>query len=497
MLTVFLYAFLFSSIAALWLKRSSQKNRRLPPGPVGVPLLGYLPFMNVFHLEESFARLGKRFGNIFSLKVGTELAVVLDDYDTIVKAFSKPELCARPDSFMFRFFSRGEHGIASASGEKWNVQSKFAYGHLKRLGKSKTGIEYHIKEEVTQLLDNFEYASNKGKTPVEVGNDLNMSVSNVTWALVAGERRDSNDSRMKDFLKAVNASIELASSSGILLFMPFLIKILPEKFFALDKMRKWMDKSYTFLDDVIQQHKLVRQDAISDEFSSTDFIHAFLSEMEKPGAHKSFDEFQLQVICSELFGAGGEPTSVTLKWALRLLAMNPGVQLKAQQEIFDQVGDNRHVELSDRCNLPYVQALVMELIRVSDIHPIGVMHSPDTDTEIDGYVIPKGTFVFPNFHKVHRDPQYWENPEEVYPEHWLDKETGHFIQRRDGFLCFGVGKRKCPGQDFAKAILFSFISNLLQKFTFRLTPSDSGKTETTTGCVISPKPYALMIQPRS
>ena len=144
-----------------------------------------------------------------------------------------------------------------------------------------------------------------------------------------------------------------------------------------------------------------------------------------------------------------------------------------------------------------MQALVMELIRVSDIHPIGVMHSPDTDTEIDGYVIPKGTFVFPNFHKVHRDPQYWEKPEEVYPEHWLDKETGNFIQRRDGFLCFGVGKRKCPGQDFAKAILFSFISNLLQKFTFRLTPSDSGKTETTTGCVISPKPYALMIQPRS
>ena len=498
MFSIYLYSFIFSCLAILWLKRVARENKRLPPGPVGIPLLGYLPFMDVFHLGKSFAKLGEKFGNIFSLKVGTELAVVLDDYDTIVKAFSKPELCARPDTFMFRFFSRGEHGIASSSGEKWRVQRKFTHRQLKKLGKGDDGIEKHLVDETEQLIRNFEHASANGCRPVEVGYDINMSVTNITWALITGERRDHTDVRMKKFLRAINEAIELASTSGILLFMPFLIKMLPEKLFGLDKMRQWMNESYSFINDIIQQHVLNRMEDAknNNETEDRDFIDAFLSEMEKPESHESFNDFQLQVLCSELFGAGGEPTSVTLKWALRFLAMNQELQSRAQKEILNNVGDHRNVRLSDRENLPYVQALIMELIRISDIHPIGVLHAPEKDTEIEGYVIPKGTFIFPNFHKVHRDPKYWERPDEIYPEHWLDK-IGNFIQRRDGFLSFGVGKRKCPGQDFAKSILFSYIANLLQKFTFKLKPDDDGKIESTAGCVVGPKPYSLLIIPNA
>ena len=495
MLSTFLISFVLCFVAMLWLKKLLTDNKRLPPGPVGVPLLGYLPFMDVFHLGESFAKLGKKFGNIFSLKVGTELAVVLDDYDTIVKAFSKPELCARPDTFMFRFFSRGEHGIASSSGERWRVQRKFTHKHLKRIANGSDGMENHLVEETEQLIHNMETSCNKGQRPIDVGYDINMSVSNVTWALISGERRDHNDTRMKNFLRAVNESIELASTSGILLFMPFLLKILPEKLFGLEKMRKWMDESYSFIDEIIQQHASARVHTdINNNSQDRDFIDAFLSEMENPNAHESFNNFQLQVLCSELFGAGGEPTSVTLKWALRFLAMNPEVQCRARKEILDVVGNNRSVQLSDRDSLPYTQALVMDLIRISDIHPIGVLHAPDTDTEIEGYSIPKGTFVFPNFHKVHRDPQYWDKPDNLYPEHWLD-ESGHFIAKREGFLSFGVGKRKCPGEDFAKSILFSFVGNLVQKFNFALDPKDNGKIESTAGCVVSPKPYSLLVTP--
>ena len=260
MLTIFLEMFILFSMAIWWLQQILHRNKRLPPGPIGIPLLGYLPFMNVYHLGESFAKLGRKFGNVFSLKVGTELAVVLDDYDTIVNAFSKPELCSRPDTFMFRFFSRGEHGIASSSGERWRVQRQFTHKHLKKLGKGNDGIEKHLKEETDILIKNFEHASNHGSTPIEVGHDINVGVANVTCALVSGERRDYEDEHMRKFLQAVDASIELASSSGILLFMPFLIKVLPERCFGLDQMRKWMDESYTFINDIIQEHKSNRTD---------------------------------------------------------------------------------------------------------------------------------------------------------------------------------------------------------------------------------------------
>ena len=67
---------------------------------------------------------------------------------------------------------------------------------------------------------------------------------------------------------------------------------------------------------------------------------------------------KLQILCIELFGAGGEPTSVTLKWAVRFLATNPEVQRRAQEEISRAVGQDRPVTPSDRPALPYVHALV-------------------------------------------------------------------------------------------------------------------------------------------
>ena len=123
------------------------------------------------------------------------------------------------------------------------------------------------------------------------------------------------------------------------------------------------------------------------------------------------------------------------------------------------------------------------------------MHSPSKDTFINGYYVPEGTFIFPNFHKVHRDPEFWDRPEELFPEHWLDA-NGKFVPKHDGFLSFGTGKRRCPGQDIALKELFVFLSNLLQKFTFRLAPGDCGQVESTAGCVVSPKPYLICLDTR-
>ena len=503
MLSLYLTLF-FGLLSVLFLLRKlTQKNRKLPPGPVGLPVLGYLPFLDVFDLASSFTQISRRFGDIFSLRVGTELTVVLNSYEAIKAAFSRPEFNARPNTFMFRFFSHGENGIASTSGETWEVQRKFTHKALKSFGfGNKDKMEGYINEEVIDLIQLLEKKSgnnnsnnnnnSKSGQPVEIGYDINVSVVNVIWAMITGERRSHDDEKLRSFLTSVNKGIELASTSGILLFMPFLIKVLPEWVFKIDQVRKWMAQSYGYLQEVLDEHKETYVPGGSDR----DFIDAFISEMTKEGAHKSFNEFQLKVLCSELFGAGGEPTSVTLKWAIRFLAMHPEVQQKAAEEISRVVGKDSLVRLGDRPNLPYIQALVQDLIRFSDIHPIGVLHSPSEDTLLDGFLIPKDTFIFPNFHQVHRDPQYWEKPNQLYPEHWLD-DQGQFVPTHEGFLSFGVGKRNCPGQEVAQMELFSFVANLIQRFEFKLAPGDDGRIEATPGCVVSPKPYPIILESRT
>jgi len=69
--------------------------RRLPPGPWGVPVLGYLPFLKGdVHLH--FHQLVKQYGSIFSARLGNQLVVVLSDHHTIREAFKREEFTGRP-----------------------------------------------------------------------------------------------------------------------------------------------------------------------------------------------------------------------------------------------------------------------------------------------------------------------------------------------------------------------------------------------------------------
>lgn len=69
--------------------------RRLPPGPWGVPVLGYLPFLKGdAHLH--FHELVRRYGSVFSARLGNQLVVVLSDHRTIRDAFRREEFTGRP-----------------------------------------------------------------------------------------------------------------------------------------------------------------------------------------------------------------------------------------------------------------------------------------------------------------------------------------------------------------------------------------------------------------
>lgn len=84
------------------------------------------------------------------------------------------------------------------------------------------------------------------------------------------------------------------------------------------------------------------------------------------------------------------------------MAMNPDVQLKAQQQLDEVVGSNRLPLLSDRPSLPYIDALVKESLRWQPVLPLGIAHKSIADDEYRGYFIPKGTIVIANQWYVYR-----------------------------------------------------------------------------------------------
>lgn len=80
-----------------WLLKYWNELRSLPPGPWGLPVIGYLPFMGqVKHLD--FMDLAKKYGSVFSAKMGNQLTVVISDYKLIRENFRKTEYSSRPDT---------------------------------------------------------------------------------------------------------------------------------------------------------------------------------------------------------------------------------------------------------------------------------------------------------------------------------------------------------------------------------------------------------------
>lgn len=78
------------------------------------------------------------------------------------------------------------------------------------------------------------------------------------------------------------------------------------------------------------------------------------------------------------------------------MALFPEVQRKAQQELDKVVGNNLLPQFNDRENLPYINALVKEVLRWHPVVPMNVAHTSIEDDICEGYFIPKGSSILAN-----------------------------------------------------------------------------------------------------
>ena len=80
---------LFIVILICYILQKWRQNSRLPPGPFGLPFLGYLPFLDGKNPQKSMQELADKYGKIFSLQMGQVFCVVLSDLELIKILFSK------------------------------------------------------------------------------------------------------------------------------------------------------------------------------------------------------------------------------------------------------------------------------------------------------------------------------------------------------------------------------------------------------------------------
>lgn len=173
------------------------------------------------------------------------------------------------------------------------------------------------------------------------------------------------------------------------------------------------------------------------------------------------------LILQGLLIAGADPSATTIEWTIHELLKYPRIIKKARDELDRVIGRNRWVEEKDLSQLPYINAIVMESMR---LHPIGTLlipHYAIKECKVAGYDIAKGTIVRVNVWSIGRDPKIWKWADNFLPERFLGEEID---ARGNNFslLTFGSGRRRCPGYNLGLKVVRITLANLLHGFELKL-----------------------------
>ncbi|XP_075792217.1 cytochrome P450 2J2-like [Pelodiscus sinensis] len=474
-LAVFLGLFLLISDV---MKR--RRPRNFPPGPLILPFLGNVLHMDAKQPHIAIQKLAEKYGNIFSVQFGNLKYVIVNGFQLV-----KEVLVHQGDDFLDRPHIPLIHeifktfGLIMSNGHSWKHQRRFTLSTLRNFGLGKRSLEERIQEEIRYFTETIE--EEKGQ-PFDPHFKINNAVSNIICSITFGNRFEYHDSQFQKLLRLIDEISYLEGSIWSQLYnaFPTLMKRIPGPHHTIFK--NW-EKLKCFVREIIAKHK---EDWNPSEIR--DFIDSYLKEMAKADADPTFHEENLLFSTLDLFFAGTETTSSTIRWALLYMATNPEIQERVQAEIDTVIGQSRQPALEDRDNMPYTNAVVHEVQRISNIVPLNGIRMATRDTTLAGYQVPKGTALIPNLTSVLFDKNEWETPHTFNPKHFL--EDGQF-KKREAFLPFSAGKRGCLGEQLARTELFLFFTTLLQKFTFQAPKGVKLSLEFRVGVALSPQPYKI------
>ncbi|XP_073442575.1 cytochrome P450 2C5-like [Dendrobates tinctorius] len=467
--------------------KNQKKSINYPPGPMPLPIIGNMHVINTLNPQKSFTEMSKKYGPIFTVYVGAQRLVILCGYDTVKDALVNhaEEFAGRPCTAIGSKVSN-EHGILFSNGENWKVMRRFTLSTLRDYGMGRKDVENKITEECDCLLQAIR--SHGGK-PFNNQTILTAAVANIIVCILLGQRYEYDDPTIIKLIYLVNEIIRIMESRMVRLYnsYPSLVGWLPGS-------HRTMSKNHLEVQNFVRE-TFTRKQRELDVNNQRNLIDAFLAKQQedKPESTLYFHDENLVKLVGNLFAAGMETSSTTLRWGLLLMIKYPEIQKTVQNEIENVIG-SAQPQVEHRKEMPYTDAVIHEIQRFGDIAPGSLPHATTTDVTFRGYNIPKGTTVIPLLHSIFKDKAYFEKPEEFYPGHFLDSE-GKF-KKNEAFIPFSLGKRSCAGENLAKMELFLFFTTLLQNFTFKAPSGAKLDLSPAVGLLSSPLPYEICAIPR-
>lgn len=465
--------FFFLAIFAFWLTPgglawSLSKARVSIPGPSGLPVLGLVLTFTGSLTHRMLAKVSHalKADSLMAFSVGFTRFIISSHPETAKIILNSSAFADRPvkESAYGLLFHRAM-GFAPY-GEYWRNLRRISATHLfspKRIacfGEFRREMGARMVTEIVSLM--------KTDGHIVVKRVLHFGSLNNVMRTVFGKSYDFNEKDGRELEYLVSEGYELLGIFNWSDHFPLLGWLDMQG--VRRRCKELVARVNIFVGKIIEEHRFKRTKnagkAVDEAFH--DFVDVLLDlEMED----KLSDSDMIAVLWEMIF-RGTDTVAILLEWILARMVLHPDIQSKVQCEIDAVVETGRAVCDSDLTNLPYLQAIVKETLRV---HPPGPLLSWSRlaihDTSVGMHLVPSGTTAMVNMWAITHDEKIWSQPEEFVPERFMEEDVA--IMGSDLRLApFGSGRRVCPGKAMGLVTVQLWLAQLLQGFKW--VPSDNG-----------------------
>lgn len=384
-----------------------------------------------------------QFGDSFSLKIGVSKHIILSRDNEIAQyILQKNQKNYHKSKFQSVYLSKylGK-GLLTVDGDFWLKQRRLIQPafHKQKMNQLVENMNQTITSELEGLVED---------KPI----DLFPVMSQLAFNVVAKSLFQLSISDEK--LNRIKYIIEEVQN--------FLIKEirLPHKawWFSLSgQVKRHLE--------LAEENNQIIKEIIEDRVSSNTEINDLLNMLLETRYEDTGEGMSVKQLVDEikvLFIAGHETTANALTFTLYLLGTHPEIQ----QKVFDEIvaiesQTNDIVEQLQK--MTYTNAVLNESMRLYP--PAWITDRQNvTDDILAGYHIKKETLIGVSFYELHRNPKYWENPDEFIPERFLGEQKKQSMQY---FYPFGAGPRMCIGSGFAIYEMCLTLAHIIKQYVIK------------------------------
>ncbi|XP_010276945.1 PREDICTED: cytochrome P450 89A2-like [Nelumbo nucifera] len=486
---------------------SSDKHKKLPPGPFALPIICNILWnrKSLSEIECILRDMHTKYGSIIRFNFGFHQAISITTHELAHKAliqhgaiFADRPSALDPNSFI----TTNRYSISSAScGLLWRLFRRNLTSGI--LHASRVKSYGHTRKRVLQILINRLKEQDKSNESICVVDYFQYAMFCFLVHMCFGEKL--NEEIIRDIETIQRKLLTSFGQFNMLALVPILGKIIFRK--KRNKLYELRRNQLSVLIPLIRarkEHEKKTQCQVGEGDMVVCYVDTLLN-LRLPNGGRKLTEEEIVPLCSEFLNAGTDTTSTAMQWIMANLVKYPCIQAKLLSEIEGVVGPGEEIKEDDLKNMPYLRAVVLEGLRRHPPSHFLIPHTVTEDITIDGRLVPKNAIVSFTITDMGWDPKVWEDPMEFKPERFLTGDDGLEQKvfditgsREIKMMPFGAGRRICPGLSVALLHLEYFVANLVKEFEWTTKDGDEvDLTEKQVFTVVMKNPLRVHLSPRN